>query len=158
MKVIIALLLGYMVAAVITSDGGKHYVTSSDFETAPSITFLWVRTFGFGFYAPAVLPFLIGMLVLITKLLPISPEAPLPPHVLKARCGPTSCFTKSKNVLCSQYAPCYLDCSSALSSTAALHSAQLQLCTQSNCSSALSPTAAFHPLLLLLYTLTTLQC
>ena len=62
-QVIIALLLGYMVAAVITSDGGKHYVTSSDFKTAPSITFLWVRTFGFGFYAPAVLPFLIGTLL-----------------------------------------------------------------------------------------------
>ena len=60
MQVIIALLLGYMVAAVVTSDGGKHYVTSSDFSTAPSITFLWVKTFGFGFYAPAVLPFLIG--------------------------------------------------------------------------------------------------
>ena len=156
-KVIIALLLGYMVAAVITSDGGKHYVTSSDFETAPSITFLWVRTFGFGFYAPAVLPFLIGMLALITKLLPISPVAPSPPQVLKARCGPTSCFTKL-NVLCSQYAPRYLDCSSALSPSAALNSVQLQLCTQLNCSSALSSTAAFHPLLLLLYTLTTLQC
>ena len=61
-QVIIALLLGYMVAAVVTSDGGKHYVTSSDFSTAPSITFLWVKTFGFGFYAPAVLPFLIGNL------------------------------------------------------------------------------------------------
>lgn len=64
-KVIIALLLGYMVAAVVTSDGGKRYVTSSDFDSAPSITFLWVKTFGFGFYAPAVLPFLIGRLLLL---------------------------------------------------------------------------------------------
>ena len=61
LQVIIALLLGYMVAAVITSNGGKHYVTSSQFDEAPSITFLWVKTFGFGFYAPAVLPFLIGI-------------------------------------------------------------------------------------------------
>ncbi len=60
LQVIIALLLGYMVSAVITSNGGQKYITSSDFDTAPSITFLWVKTFGFGFYAPAVLPFLIG--------------------------------------------------------------------------------------------------
>jgi len=59
-QVIIALLLGYMVSAVITSNGGQKYITSSDFDTAPSITFLWVKTFGFGFYAPAILPFLIG--------------------------------------------------------------------------------------------------
>ena len=50
-----------MVSAVITSNGGQKYITSSDFDTAPSITFLWVKTFGFGFYAPAVLPFLIGV-------------------------------------------------------------------------------------------------
>lgn len=61
LQVIIALLLGYMVSAVITSNGGQKYITSSDFGTAPSITFLWVKTFGFGFYAPAVLPFLIGV-------------------------------------------------------------------------------------------------
>ncbi|KAL0033065.1 hypothetical protein WJX79_000796 [Trebouxia sp. C0005] len=62
-EVIIALLLGYMVSAVITSNGGQKYITSSDFSTAPSITFLWVKTFGFGFYAPAVLPFLIGFVL-----------------------------------------------------------------------------------------------
>ncbi|KAL3137001.1 hypothetical protein ABBQ32_006593 [Trebouxia sp. C0010 RCD-2024] len=62
-EVIIALLLGYMVAAVITSNGGQHYVTSGEFGAAPSITFLWVKTFGFGFYAPAVLPFLIGFVL-----------------------------------------------------------------------------------------------
>ncbi|DBB13713.1 TPA: hypothetical protein ACH3X3_000728 [Trebouxia sp. C0006] len=62
-EVIIALLLGYMVSAVITSNGGEKYITSSDFKTAPSITFLWVKTFGFGFYAPAVLPFLIGFVL-----------------------------------------------------------------------------------------------
>ena len=60
LQVIIALLLGYMVSAVITSNGGQKYITSGEFKAAPSITFLWVKTFGFGFYAPAVLPFLIG--------------------------------------------------------------------------------------------------
>lgn len=59
MQVIIALLFGYMISAVITTDGNK-YIQASQFKPAPSITFLWVKTFGFGFYAPAVLPFLIG--------------------------------------------------------------------------------------------------
>ena len=59
-QVIIALLFGYMISAVITSDGGKKYIQASEFKPAPSITFLWVKNFGFGFYAPAVLPFLIG--------------------------------------------------------------------------------------------------
>lgn len=59
MQVIIALLFGYMISAVITTDG-KKYIQASQFKPAPSITFLWVKTFGFGFYAPAVLPFLIG--------------------------------------------------------------------------------------------------
>ena len=78
MKVIIALLLGYMVAAVITSDGGKHYVTSGDFKSAPSITFLWVKTFGFGFCAGSVaLPHrYVAMTVLLAALRSSYPTPP----------------------------------------------------------------------------------
>lgn len=120
-QVIIALLLGYMVAAVITSDGGKHYVTSSDFDSAPSITFLWVKTFGFGFYPPAVLPFLIGSFLYGSLSTPPSqfPAPSLafnqdggPPAVLQGCCLQTHCL-------------------------ALVHSVKLRLCTHSSCGCAL---------------------
>lgn len=42
---------------------GQHYVSTAAITNAPGITFLWVRTFPFGFYAPAVLPCLCAFLV-----------------------------------------------------------------------------------------------
>eukprot|EP00775_Hariotina_reticulata_P010598 gene10598-10755_t len=38
---------------------GKSFLTSEFINSAPVITFLWVKTFPIGFYAPAILPFLI---------------------------------------------------------------------------------------------------
>eukprot|EP00891_Asterochloris_glomerata_P005932 jgi/Astpho2/5932/Aster-02419 len=62
-EVIIGLLIGYLVAACVKTDGNR-YVTSASYDAAPGITFLWTTTFGgFGFYAPAVLPYLIGILI-----------------------------------------------------------------------------------------------
>lgn len=57
-SVIIALLFGYMLAGV-TSHDGKDYVTSSQIDAAPAITFLWTTTFPLKIYGPAVLPLVI---------------------------------------------------------------------------------------------------
>lgn len=46
-SVIIALLFGYLIAGVTTHDG-KKYVTSSQIDRAPGITFIWVETFPLG--------------------------------------------------------------------------------------------------------------
>mmetsp|Transcript_33398 Transcript_33398/g.38875 ORF Transcript_33398/g.38875 Transcript_33398/m.38875 type:complete len:573 (+) Transcript_33398:94-1812(+) len=61
-NVIIALLIGYFVAAVSNLDGDR-YVTGANIENAEAITFLWRNTFKIGFYAPAVIPLLIAYLV-----------------------------------------------------------------------------------------------
>ena len=61
-NVIIALLFGYLIAGVTDYEGAK-YVTNSNIVNADPITFLWVETFPLGFYAPAVIPLLIGYLV-----------------------------------------------------------------------------------------------
>ncbi|KAK9795575.1 hypothetical protein WJX73_005235 [Symbiochloris irregularis] len=61
-EVIIALLFGYLIAGVVTRDG-QHYVNTSAIDQAPGITFLWVRTYPIGFFAPAVLPCLVAFLV-----------------------------------------------------------------------------------------------
>ena len=42
---------------------GQHYVSTAAIKAAPGITFLWVKTFPLGFYAPAVLPCLCAFLV-----------------------------------------------------------------------------------------------
>ena len=42
---------------------GNRYVTFDSIANAPVITFLWTTKFPIGFYAPAVLPVLIGFVV-----------------------------------------------------------------------------------------------
>jgi len=44
------------------ASGTLDYVTGAKMELAPAFTFLWVETFPIGFYGPAFLPILIGML------------------------------------------------------------------------------------------------
>ena len=51
-----------MVAGVSNYEGAK-YVTGANIDSAPAITFLWVESFPIGFYAPAVLPLLVGFIV-----------------------------------------------------------------------------------------------
>lgn len=61
-NVIIALLFGYMVAAL-SDYQGLNYVLPDNIQNAKPITFLWVEVFDLGFYGPAVIPLLIGYLV-----------------------------------------------------------------------------------------------
>merc|ERR1712048_1221907 len=61
-NVIIALMIGYIVA-IFTDYEGAKYVDDAKIELAPAIDFLWTETFPLGFYAPAVLPLLICYLV-----------------------------------------------------------------------------------------------
>ena len=61
-NVIIALCIGYIIAAV-TNYNGLRYVTNDNIVEAPVITFLWVYTFPLGLYGPAVIPLVIGYLV-----------------------------------------------------------------------------------------------
>lgn len=62
-QVAIALLLGYALAAGTTDVEGNSYTSTKNIDAAPVITFLWVKTFPIGFYAPAILPVLVGFLV-----------------------------------------------------------------------------------------------
>ena len=62
MQVIVGLLVGVIVAAI-AGASGDAYITGDKVSAAPGITFLWVETFPLGFYAPAVLPLLIGFVV-----------------------------------------------------------------------------------------------
>jgi NCS2 family nucleobase:cation symporter-2 len=74
-NVVISLLFGFFVAGVsrncqdVCDDGGvctevcTRYVTSTNWEAADAITFLWAKTFDLGFYAPAFFPCLICFLV-----------------------------------------------------------------------------------------------
>lgn len=61
-EVIIALLVGYMIAGIATYDG-KKFVTGSKISAAPAITFLWVKTFPLAIYGPLVLPLLIVFII-----------------------------------------------------------------------------------------------
>lgn len=61
-NVIIALVVGYIVA-VCTKVDGNNYVTSEQFDNAKVATFFWVETFPLGFYWPAIIPLLIAFLV-----------------------------------------------------------------------------------------------
>lgn len=61
-NVIIALCMGYIIAAV-TDYQGLRYVNSQAIAEAPAITFLWVETFPLGFYGPAVVPLCVAYLV-----------------------------------------------------------------------------------------------
>jgi uracil-xanthine permease len=65
-NVIIALLIGYLVAGVtyLDVDGvHKQYVVGTSIQSAKAITFLWVETFPLGFYGPAFFPMLIAYIV-----------------------------------------------------------------------------------------------
>lgn len=58
-NVILALLFGYMVAGL----SKEKFVDQDNILLAEPITFLWVKTFPIGFYAPAVIPLLVAYLV-----------------------------------------------------------------------------------------------
>jgi xanthine/uracil permease len=57
-SIIIGLVVGMIVA------GATGYVDSSSIDTAPAVTFLWVKRFKLGVYGPAVLPSLAVYVVL----------------------------------------------------------------------------------------------
>jgi len=58
-----ALMVGYIVSAVTTDRNGDSYTSNEAIQEAPAILFLWTKTFPIGFYAPALLPTLIGYVV-----------------------------------------------------------------------------------------------
>ncbi|PNW77575.1 hypothetical protein CHLRE_10g442600v5 [Chlamydomonas reinhardtii] len=61
-SVILALLFGYLIAAVTTYQG-KKYVITTKIDQAPGITFLWTTTFPLGFYPPAIIPLMIVFII-----------------------------------------------------------------------------------------------
>mmetsp|Transcript_39251 Transcript_39251/g.111119 ORF Transcript_39251/g.111119 Transcript_39251/m.111119 type:complete len:590 (-) Transcript_39251:291-2060(-) len=62
-QVALGLLVGYILAAATEDYMGNRYVTFDSIKNAPVITFLWTTPFPVGFYAPALLPVLIGFVV-----------------------------------------------------------------------------------------------
>lgn len=58
-----ALLIGYVVAMFTTDRNGDSYSNTTAISEAPSVLFLWTKTFPIGFYTPALLPTLIGYVV-----------------------------------------------------------------------------------------------
>ncbi|KAG7337474.1 xanthine permease [Nitzschia inconspicua] len=62
-NVIIALLIGYAVAAFTRFPGGERYVTNDNIVAAAPVTFVWVETFPLSFYPAAVVPLVIAYLV-----------------------------------------------------------------------------------------------
>lgn len=58
-----ALLIGYIVASFTTDRDGNSYTNNQAISEAPSVLFLWTKTFPIGFYAPALLPTMIGYIV-----------------------------------------------------------------------------------------------
>jgi uracil-xanthine permease len=65
-EVVIALLFGYFVAWL-ARDHGMKFVTNDKIDSAKSITFWWVKWFGIGFYAPALLPFIVSFIVVAVE-------------------------------------------------------------------------------------------
>ncbi|KAL7552193.1 hypothetical protein ACHAWF_016716, partial [Thalassiosira exigua] len=61
-NMILALLLGFMVAGL-SDHEGNSYVDSSKITDAPAVDFLWTEWFGIGFYRPAVIPMLIAYII-----------------------------------------------------------------------------------------------
>mmetsp|Transcript_26382 Transcript_26382/g.43370 ORF Transcript_26382/g.43370 Transcript_26382/m.43370 type:complete len:462 (-) Transcript_26382:231-1616(-) len=61
-NVIIALCMGYIIAAV-TNLNGEDYVTTDNIAAARPVTFLWVETYPLSFYGPAVVPLVVAYLV-----------------------------------------------------------------------------------------------
>lgn len=62
-NVIVALCVGYIVAALARFPGGLDYVTTDNIKAADAVTFLWVYTFPLSLYGPAVVPLVIAYLV-----------------------------------------------------------------------------------------------
>eukprot|EP00904_Undaria_pinnatifida_P010137 jgi/Undpi1/6253/HiC_scaffold_20.g08737.m1 len=61
-NVMLALLFGYLVAAL-SSKNGDDYVVSSKIDAAESITFLWVFTYPLSVYPPLILPAILAFIV-----------------------------------------------------------------------------------------------
>lgn len=59
---IIGLMFGYFITAVTNVDGNR-WVTNQNFDNAPSITFIWTKTFPISFYAPALIPLIIVSMI-----------------------------------------------------------------------------------------------
>ena len=59
----IALLVGYLIAAMTTDSRGASFVETTSMREAPPALFLWTKTFPIGLYTPALLPVLVGSLV-----------------------------------------------------------------------------------------------
>lgn len=57
----IGISIGFFTGTIVAAAIG--YLNQGIIKGAPAVTFLWVKTFKFGFYAPALLPVLIGYLV-----------------------------------------------------------------------------------------------
>ena len=62
-QVALGLLFGYVLAAFTSDWHGSEYVSFEAITDAPAVTFLWTTRFPIGFYAPALLPVLIGFVV-----------------------------------------------------------------------------------------------
>jgi uracil-xanthine permease len=62
-SIALAILIGYFVAALTTDREGNPYTDLEPVREAPTILFLWTKTFPIGFYGPAFLPTLIAYLV-----------------------------------------------------------------------------------------------
>lgn len=61
-NVVVALLFGYLVAAVSDKDG-LDYVVSSKIDAAEHVTFLWVFTYPLSVYPPLILPAILAFVV-----------------------------------------------------------------------------------------------
>jgi len=61
-NVMIALIIGYLVATLSTKDG-KSFATADNVSDADFFTFLWVESFPLSLYGPAVIPLMIAYLV-----------------------------------------------------------------------------------------------
>ncbi|CAM9171480.1 unnamed protein product [Ascophyllum nodosum] len=61
-NVVIALLFGYLVAAVASKDG-NNYAVSDKIDAADSVTFLWVYTYPLSVYPPLILPSILAFII-----------------------------------------------------------------------------------------------
>lgn len=52
----ISIICGLVMGCIVS--GATGYIDGSTIKSAPAITFLWVKTFKIGVYAPAILPML----------------------------------------------------------------------------------------------------
>jgi uracil-xanthine permease len=65
-EVVIALLFGYFIA-YLTRHHGDKFVVSTNIHESESITFLWTKWFGIGWYTPALLPFIVSFIVVAVE-------------------------------------------------------------------------------------------